>query len=89
VKRDFEILEKILIACGNAGGLLREVKDVGAEEFRFHVLLLEDIGLVASTGLAGHHNSIFRLTYKGHDAFEALENAESINWNNLAGCHCR
>lgn len=89
MKRDFEILEKILIAGGKSNGLLREVDGIGAEEFRFHVLLLEDIGLIASTGLAGHHNSIFRLTYKGHDALETLENTQSINWQNLVGCHCR
>lgn len=89
MKRDFELLEKILVAGSKTDGLLREVDGITAEEFRFHILLLVDIGLVANTGLAGHHNSIFRLTYKGHDAIEALANAESINWNNLVGCHCR
>lgn len=89
MKRDFQVLEQILIAGGKAEGLLRDVPGIDPETFRFHVLLLEDIGLVASTGLAGHHNAIFRLTYRGHDALEALETAESINWQNLTGCHCR
>lgn len=88
MKRDFELLEKILLAVGNTDDRVGKIEGVSPESFSLHAKLLEDAGLVETSRHTFPEIAVIRLTYKGHDAFEALQESESINWNNLVRCAC-
>lgn len=88
IKRDFDLLQRILIEVGKTGDRVRGLDNVSPFDFSMHAKLLEDIGLVETSKHAVPNVIVLRLTYKGHDALEAIQDAQSINWNNLAKCTC-
>lgn len=88
MKRDFELLQLILTEAGKSGDRVRAIEGISPFEFSMHAKLLEDIGLVENSKHAVPNVIVIRLTYKGHDAFEAIQSSQSINWNNLVGCTC-
>jgi DNA-binding HxlR family transcriptional regulator len=89
VKRDFDLLRKIILEVGNSNDRVRQIEGVSPEVFSLHAKLLEDAGLVENSKHAVPNVIILRLTYKGHDALEALQESDSINWSNLVACTCR
>lgn len=89
MKRDFELLKRILLEVGNTDDRVGKIDGVSPELFSLHAKLLEDAGLVETSRHTFPETTVIRLTYKGYDALEALQETESINWNNLVGCNCR
>lgn len=88
MKRDFDLLKNILLAVSATDDRVGKIDGISPEVFALHARLLEDAGLVETSRHNFPEISVIRLTYRGHDAIEALQESSSINWSNLVRCSC-
>ncbi|MBI6885861.1 DUF2513 domain-containing protein [Pseudomonas putida] len=88
MKRDLNLLERMLLTAGESGGKLNKLDGVEQDLFSFHAKLLEDISLVEVSKNDFPNTTIVRLTFKGHDVLEDIQSKDFINWSNLVGCSC-
>lgn len=83
MKRDFEVIKKILLHAKETGNSFREVPGVSEIEFFDNAELLCDAGLIKLTYFNETMITVQRLTWHGHDAadFMLKEGAEKLDWS--------
>ncbi|WP_426271347.1 DUF2513 domain-containing protein [Dyella kyungheensis] len=79
MKRDWEVVRKILLALENlegAGSDLRSVEGVDDHVFIYHVDLLEKAGLIEGKVIKAMSGPVaaiaFRLTWEGHEFLDSI-----------------
>jgi Hypothetical protein (DUF2513) len=77
MKRDMDIVRKIVLAVRGAPDVVNSVEGVSTEEFAFHAQLLEEAGLVTVALQGGEKRIaraavIFRLTWAGQDFADSI-----------------
>jgi hypothetical protein len=77
MKRDMDIIRKIILAVQEAPGPIFKVEGIDQTDFNYHVQLIDEAGLavaVLSKGQMGIPNKagIFRLTWAGHDFADSI-----------------
>ncbi|MDR2549389.1 MAG: DUF2513 domain-containing protein [Desulfobulbus sp.] len=89
MKRDMNIIRKIVLAVRDSNEPVREVEGVSPEEFRFHVQLIVEAGLAigiraepfrslrpeeATIPPTSEVTVLSRLTWDGHDFADSIQN---------------
>lgn len=80
MKRDMDIVRKIVLALRDSEKMLNKVEGVGDSEYLMHAQLLIEAGLADGTASKTIHNGaypmavmLFRLTWAGHDFADAID----------------
>ncbi len=83
MERNYEVVKKLLLFTKLKGESFMEVEGVSDTEFFNHAELLADAGLIKISYFNENMIRILRLTWKGHDAAEALETKplNKIEWH--------
>ena len=84
MKRDMDLARRILIEIeaapytGSPSYSISQITDFDLEEVNYHIMLLEEIGLIKAKGLHSRGGKskwlIERLTFEGHEFLEAAKN---------------
>jgi hypothetical protein len=88
MKRDMDIVRRILFAVEDASAPVEQLDDCEDSVFSYHVAILIESGLVRGDVSDGHNlqpvgGSIFRLTWSGHEFLDAARN-DSV-WHKTTG----
>ena len=81
MRRDMDVVRKIVLAVSSASGQVNSVEGVSDEDFASHAQLLEEAGLVeAALSPPGKRIAtmamIFRLTWAGHEFADSVRDPE-------------
>jgi hypothetical protein len=79
MKRDMDIIRRILLAVRDSDTVTREVEGVSPLEFGLHAQLIVEAGLATGSIATGKHGMevkaalLFRLTWAGHDFADSVQ----------------
>ena len=88
MNRDMDLARQILLAVERTPyqgkpGFLLTLKDISKEELDYHIMLLQEAGLIEATGTTYQSGRIEwrikRLTWEGHEFLDAARNEN--RWN--------
>lgn len=76
MKRDMDLIRKIVLEVRNATGPVNVIEDVDTDTFAEHALLLQEAGLIEASIKVNQHRPvavvIWRLTWAGHDFAQSI-----------------
>lgn len=83
MRRDMDVIRKIVLAVRDAPGIINAVEGIAPGDFAFHAQLLEEAGLVSAAIQGGGKRIaeavvVFRLTWAGQDFADSI--ADDTIW---------
>lgn len=86
MKRDLGLIRDILLELHKGDGKLQGISNTTDEQFLFHAHLLVDAEFIE---MDEAKNTITRLTWRGHDIAESIQDLDirNINWKDFTKQH--